>query len=141
MLAFATPSSGNPPLTVTFTAAAADLEGGTITSYVWNFGDGTAGSGATAPIGIRPTGPTSQRSPSPAARASGRRQPPRRSSSDDVVETLTVKARPAPHHLHSSSRSSGDGEPPVGRWRNSAPAVRAGGVVETAPIPATGKET
>jgi PKD repeat protein len=48
VLAFATPSSGNPPLTVTFTAAAADLEGGTITSYVWNFGDGTAGSGATA---------------------------------------------------------------------------------------------
>jgi PKD repeat protein len=47
VLAFATPSSGNPPLTVTFTAAAA-LEGGTITSYVWNFGDGTAGSGATA---------------------------------------------------------------------------------------------
>jgi PKD repeat protein len=45
VMAFANPSSGKPPLTVSFTASANDLEGGTITSYIWDFGDGSSGSG------------------------------------------------------------------------------------------------
>lgn len=43
----ATPTSGDAPLTVSFSANAVDPDG-TITNVVWDFGDGTAGSGATA---------------------------------------------------------------------------------------------
>jgi hypothetical protein len=47
VLAFASPTAGGAPLTVTFTASASDLEGGAITSYAWQFGDGTSGMGAS----------------------------------------------------------------------------------------------
>jgi PKD repeat protein len=48
VLAFPNPSAGSAPLTVTFTASASDLEGGPITSYAWQYGDGTTGAGATS---------------------------------------------------------------------------------------------
>ena len=41
-----TPASGNAPLTVNFNASSSTDNGGTITSYTWNFGDGATGSGA-----------------------------------------------------------------------------------------------
>ncbi len=44
----ATPASGQAPLTVSFDASASSDPDGTITSYSWNFGDGSAGSGVTA---------------------------------------------------------------------------------------------
>jgi len=40
----ADPTSGEPPLTVSFDATASS---GTIVTYAWNFGDGTTGSGVT----------------------------------------------------------------------------------------------
>lgn len=45
--ASATPTSGTAPLAVAFSAAGSRDLDGTITSYSWNFGDGTTGSGAT----------------------------------------------------------------------------------------------
>jgi PKD repeat protein len=42
----ASPSSGSPPLTVTFDGSSSyDVNGGTIVSYSWSFGDGATGSG------------------------------------------------------------------------------------------------
>lgn len=42
----ATPSSGMVPLTVTFDASSStDVDGGPVASYVWDFGDGTTGTG------------------------------------------------------------------------------------------------
>lgn len=44
----ASPSSGGTPLTVAFNAAASSDSNGTISSYVWSFGDGSTGSGVSA---------------------------------------------------------------------------------------------
>jgi PKD repeat protein len=44
----ATPTSGQAPLAVSFDASASSDPDGTVASYVWNFGDGSAGTGATA---------------------------------------------------------------------------------------------
>ena len=44
----ATPGEGQAPLTVTFDASASQASAGTIVSYVWDFGDGGAGTGSTA---------------------------------------------------------------------------------------------
>ena len=43
----ATPASGPPPLTVTFDASASADSDGSITSYQWDFGGGTTGTGRT----------------------------------------------------------------------------------------------
>jgi PKD repeat protein len=40
------PTSGSPPLTVSFNGSASYDSDGTITAYSWNFGDGASGSGA-----------------------------------------------------------------------------------------------
>ena len=45
----ATPTSGEAPLTVNFDASASSDPDGSITSYVWNFGDSSTGSGVTVP--------------------------------------------------------------------------------------------
>lgn len=42
----ATPTSGAAPLTVSFDGSSSSDTDGSITSYAWNFGDGTTGSGA-----------------------------------------------------------------------------------------------
>jgi PKD repeat protein len=47
VLAFANQYSGSAPLKVAFSSSANDLEGGTITSYTWDFGDGSSGTGPT----------------------------------------------------------------------------------------------
>ena len=44
----ATPVSGQAPLTVAFDASASIDADGSITSYSWNFGDGSSGTGVTA---------------------------------------------------------------------------------------------
>jgi PKD repeat protein len=44
----ATPSSGEAPLGVSFNASGSYDSDGSITSYAWNFGDGSNGTGATA---------------------------------------------------------------------------------------------
>lgn len=44
----ATPATGDAPLEVAFDASASTDPDGSITSYVWSFGDGTTGSGAVA---------------------------------------------------------------------------------------------
>ena len=44
----ATPTSGTAPLVVNFNGTGSFDPDGTIASYVWNFGDGTSGTGATA---------------------------------------------------------------------------------------------
>lgn len=46
-VAGATPVSGTAPLTVTFSSSASTDADGTIASYVWNFGDGSTGTGKT----------------------------------------------------------------------------------------------
>jgi PKD repeat protein len=46
-IASATPNSGYAPLVVTLSGATSYDTDGSIASYVWNFGDGTTGSGAT----------------------------------------------------------------------------------------------
>lgn len=46
--ASATPTSGYAPLTVAFSGAGSSDPDGTISTYAWNFGDGTTGSGVTA---------------------------------------------------------------------------------------------
>jgi PKD repeat protein len=43
----ATPTSGNAPLAVAFSGAGSSDPDGTISSYAWNFGDGTTGSGVS----------------------------------------------------------------------------------------------
>lgn len=43
----ATPTSGTAPLTVNFSGAGSTDSDGSISSWSWNFGDGTTGSGAT----------------------------------------------------------------------------------------------
>jgi len=43
----ATPTQGSSPLTVSFDASASNDSDGTIASFIWNFGDGSAGSGKT----------------------------------------------------------------------------------------------
>ncbi|WP_161629824.1 PKD domain-containing protein [Desulfogranum japonicum] len=43
----ATPASGETPLAVTFNGSGSTDTDGSITSYTWNFGDGSTGSGAT----------------------------------------------------------------------------------------------
>ena len=43
----ATPAGGSPPLTVTFDASASADSDGSITSYQWDFGGGTTGTGRT----------------------------------------------------------------------------------------------
>jgi len=43
----ATPSSGEVPLTITVDASNSTDQDGTISSYTWNFGDGSTGSGKT----------------------------------------------------------------------------------------------
>src|SRR5262249_8427288 len=43
----ASPTSGVAPLAVSFSGANSTDSGGTITSYAWNFGDGSTGSGVT----------------------------------------------------------------------------------------------
>ena len=43
-----TPSSGEAPLGVSFNASGSYDSDGSVTSYVWNFGDGGSGTGATA---------------------------------------------------------------------------------------------
>lgn len=43
----ATPTQGSTPLTVSFDASSSQDTDGTIASYIWNFGDGAAGSGKT----------------------------------------------------------------------------------------------
>jgi PKD repeat protein len=43
----AAPTSGTAPLTVNFSAAGSTDPDGSIVAYAWNFGDGTAGSGAS----------------------------------------------------------------------------------------------
>ncbi|MEM1325670.1 MAG: PKD domain-containing protein [Bacteroidota bacterium] len=43
----ATPNSGSAPITVAFDASASSDSDGTISKYVWDFGDGTFGSGVT----------------------------------------------------------------------------------------------
>jgi PKD repeat protein len=42
----ATPASGNAPLPVTFNGSGSFDQDGTVTSYAWNFGDGTSATGA-----------------------------------------------------------------------------------------------
>lgn len=44
----ATPISGTVPLTVTFNSSGSKDSDGSISSYVWNFGDGSSATGATA---------------------------------------------------------------------------------------------
>jgi PKD repeat protein len=44
----ATPSSGDAPLTVNFNASTSNDSDGTIVSYMWDFDDGSAGSGISA---------------------------------------------------------------------------------------------
>jgi PKD repeat protein len=46
--ASASPMSGVAPLAVSFSGGASSDPDGTITSYAWNFGDGTSGTGITA---------------------------------------------------------------------------------------------
>ena len=45
----ATPLTGQVPLTVTFNASATTYPGHSLTSYTWNFGDATTGTGITTP--------------------------------------------------------------------------------------------
>ncbi|MFC2099901.1 PKD domain-containing protein [Candidatus Bipolaricaulota bacterium] len=44
----ASPTSGTSPLTVSFNASASSYDAGTISSYAWDFGDGSTWSGPTA---------------------------------------------------------------------------------------------
>ncbi len=46
--ASASPTAGPAPLAVSFNGASSSDPDGTITSYAWDFGDGTSGSGVTA---------------------------------------------------------------------------------------------
>ncbi|MCC7376889.1 MAG: PKD domain-containing protein [Verrucomicrobiales bacterium] len=47
-VASASPTSGTAPLAVNFDAAGSFDQDGSVTSYLWDFGDGTSASGATA---------------------------------------------------------------------------------------------
>ncbi|MBA4388525.1 MAG: hypothetical protein C0404_11125, partial [Verrucomicrobia bacterium] len=47
-VATATPTSGQVPLTVSFSGASSSDPDGTVVSYQWNFGDGATASGVTA---------------------------------------------------------------------------------------------
>jgi len=54
--ASASPTSGTAPLAVSFNGASSSDPDGTITSYAWDFGDGTSGTGVTASHTYTPPG-------------------------------------------------------------------------------------
>src|SRR6185503_12384563 len=51
-MASGTPTSGTAPLTVNFSSAGSSYPDGSIASYSWNFGDGTAASTNPAPAHV-----------------------------------------------------------------------------------------